>query len=187
MACGLATGAEAAVRYTLVNPVYNQVAQDAQASLNFSLTVSDAAVARGSFNLVGLSGFLPTGVQPLYTGDLTDFVSFTASETATPDRLTGNLNISVSFSAGAVTASSFTYNGVNEMSQLGGSSSGFGGTFGSDNFSGQCGGDRCAFTGQLAATTVPNPVPEPISAGLLGAGLLGLAATRRRARPHSPN
>lgn len=178
--CGMATGAEASVTYALTNRVYNQVAQDAGAFLNFSLTVSDAAVARGSFNLSG-RGSGNSGFAPSYTGDLADFVSFTANETATPTFLFGNLAFNATFgTGGAITASSFTFNGVNEMSQLGGSSNAFGGTFGSDNFGFRCGSNACAVNGQLAATAVPNPVPEPVSAAVLGVGLLGLAAWRRR-------
>ena len=184
MACGLATGASAAT-YTLVNPVYNQVAQDARASLNFSFTVSDAAVARGTFNLTGTSGFIPSGNSPNYTGDVGDFISFTANETASPTRLIGNLTISARFAAGGdITASSFTYGGLNESSTLTGSSSAFGGVFGSDNFHFLCTGPACTVAGQLAATTTANPVPEPVSLSLIGVGLLSLAGLRR-IRPHT--
>lgn len=179
MACGLATGAEAAT-YTLTNQVYNQVAQDARASLNFSLTIADAAVSRGSFNLTGGGGFIPSGNSPTYSGDPGDFIQFTANEQATPTHLTGKLSISATFdAAGAITTSSYTYGGLDEMSSLTGSSTSFGGTFGSNNYSGRCGSDACTVTGQLAAIGTPNAVPEPISMALLGSGLLGLAGVRR--------
>lgn len=184
IACGLATGAEASVTYTLTNRVYNQTAQDARAFLNFSLTVSDAAVARGSFNLSG-RGAGTLGSPPTYTGDLTDFISFTANETATPTLIFGNLALNATFGAGgAITTSSFTFNGVGDMSQLGGSSSAFGGMFGSDNFNFRCGSNACAVAGRLTATAAPQPVPEPVSLSLLGVGVLGMATARRRR--HAP-
>lgn len=182
MACGLATGAQAAVRYTLVNPVFNQAALDARASLNFNFTVSDAAVARGSFNLRSVSGSFPGGSTPVYTGDVADFVSFTDTETVTPATLAGRLAIDATFRPdGSISASAVSFFGISEEAQFSGSSAAFGGTFASDNFGFRCSsGDGCAATGQLAATTVPNPVPEPISMAMLGVGLLGMVAARRR-------
>jgi len=180
MACGLVTGAQAAT-YTLVNLVYNQVALDSRTNLNFSFTVSDAAVARGTFSLAGGGGFIPSGNSPTYSGDVADFISFTANETATLTHLTGKLSISATFgTGGAITASSFTYGGLNEMSLLTGSSSSFGGTFGSDNNGGRCGSDACTVTGQLTSPATASPVPEPVSVSLLGGALLGLAGLRRR-------
>lgn len=180
MACGLAMGVQAAT-YTLMNPIYNQVAQDARASLNFSFTVSDAAVSRGSFNLFGVNN----GVSPSYTGDVADFVSFTANETATPDYLFGTLHISASFADGAITASNITFNGMNEMSAWAGTSSSFGGTFGSDNYNFRCGSDACAATGQLTTSVTASPVPEPVSMSFLGSGIVALIALRRQGRPAS--
>lgn len=177
VACGLATGARAAT-YTLTSPVYNQVAQSAGAALNFSFTVSDAAVTRGSFSLSGTNN----GANPTYSGDVADFGSFTANETATPGYLFGTLNISATFAAGAITASSFTFGGVNEMSALTGTSSSFGGTFGSDNYSGRCGSDACTVAGQLTAAASASPVPEPFSMALLGSGLAAVGVLRRRNR-----
>lgn len=180
--CGLASAAWAApVTYSLINPVYNDVATSVGASLNFSLTISDTAVAAGSFSLAGTSGFLPSGNSPSYSGDLADFVSFTANEQATPTHLTGKLSISVTFAAdGTVAASSFAYNGLGEMSAMSGTGVIFGGTFGSDNFGFRCGSDACAVTGQLAASAAISPVPEPASLALFGMGVSGLAAIRRR-------
>lgn len=146
------------------------MALDARATLNFSFTVSDAAVARGTSSLAGSSGFLPSGNSPTYTGDVGDFISFTANETALPTHLTGNLTINASFAAGAISASSFTYNGLSASSALGG-------TFGSDNNSLVCTGPACTVSGQLAATATANPVPEPASLAALGLGSQGLPPT----------
>ena len=183
MACGLATGARAApVTYSLVNPVYNGLAIGAGASLNFSLTISDAAVAVGSFSLTGQGD--ATGISPTFSGDVADFIQFAANEQATPTHLTGKLSISATFGAGgAIAASSFVYGGLNEMSSLSGSNASFGGTFGSDNYHGLCGSDACAVTGQLMASATTSPVPEPISMTLFGSGLAALGLLRRLNRP----
>ena len=176
---GLSAAAQATVTYTLENPAYNSVATNAGATLNFSLTIQDAAVAAGSFSLTGTPGYFPSGSSPSYSGDVADFVSFTANETATPTDSVGNLSISATFAAdGTITSSSFTYRGVNERSALSGSSNSFGGTFGSDDYDFQCGSDACAVTGQLVEVAT---VPEPASLALLGAGVLGMMVRRRRA------
>ena len=83
---------------------------------------------------------------------------------------------------GAVTASSFSFGGVNEMSSLSGTSASFGGTFGSDNYNFRCGSDACAVTGQLSGPALVSSVPEPASMTLLGLGTAALGAARRKSR-----
>ena len=168
---GLATAAQASVVFTLVNPIYNQVAQGAGASLNLSLIVSDAAVARGTFTLNGpAQGNNGAATPATFTGDVADFVSFTANETVTPTFLFGRVSIRATFtSAGLLGNLTETFFGVGEMSSFSGTSTTASGTFGSDNFGFRCGADACAvLAGQVAR------VPEPTSLALL---LIGAAVT----------
>ncbi len=185
MACGLATAAQASVTYTLTNPVYNQVALDAGVVLHpFSpvdITVSDAAVASGTFNLAGINN----GANPTYTGDVASFVSFHGREMVTPGYLYGSFTASLSFAAnGSITSGLLTFLGIGDELHFRGTSTSFGGTFGSDQYQG-CGSGpdtSCQLTGQLAAVLVPNPVPEPVSMALLSGGLAALGLLRRPAR-----
>jgi hypothetical protein len=182
MACGLATGAQAAV-FNLTGQTYNAEAQSRGAIVSFRLVISDAAVARGSFNLQerALSQILSV------TGDVADFVSASTGpfasggQTVTPTSAQFvNLNLSLGFGGGTA-GGTINFLGQSDGLQLTGSGGMFSGTFGSDfNNCQDSGPNACMVTGRLTASASPSPVPEPVSMSLLGISLLGALLLRRR-------
>ena len=186
MACMVSAGARADVTYVLVNLVYNQAAVSAGATsflgsfLNdLSLTVSDAAVVRGSFS-VSESGNVPGAGFLNDSGDLADFVSFSLPTRlfAAPGAVDGVFTANLTFAAdGSVSSGSVSYGGVSDEVHFSGSSASFGGSFGSDQFP-ACGNGSCELMGQLVSSA-SLPVPEPTSAVLLVSTLAWLVAARK--------
>ncbi len=183
MACGVSASARASVTYELISPVYNQGAVSAGATwflAGLDLTVSEAAVARGSFT-VNESGNVPGAGFLTDTGDLADFVSFILAGRGfvSPSTVVGAFSANLTFTAdGSVSSGSIDYVGQNDEVHFTGSGSNFGGSFGSDQFN-ACGNGRCGLMGQLVTASA---VPEPSSIATLGIGVLGLAMLHPKRR-----
>ncbi len=179
--CTMATAASATVTYTLTNPVYNQAAIDAGAtsfasSGNIRLTVSDAAVQRGTFT-VSVSGD-GAGLRTS-AGDLTDFVSFIGRDVVTPVSAFGVFTATLAFAPdGTISNGDISFGSRDDDLYLTGSSASISARFASDQYNAGCPNVSCAFTGQFFGTASATAVPEPMSIALLGAGLLGLAGAR---------
>ena len=164
-----------AATYTLQNPVYGLSAPALAASLQLpiSLTISDAAVERGSFNFS--SGFT---MAP--SGDTADFVNLTDGSLFISNSFVPGVNLTLKLSfdtQGLISSGSLILtSNYNDLAFMG-SSNRFGGSF-IPNGDTLCGaGFDCGVTGTFGLIST---VPEPSSLALLG---LPVAALVRKRRP----
>lgn len=203
VALGTAAEARADVIYTFTQTsAQKSDGSPSSAVFSGSITVTDAAYASGfAFNREyragtiiseGVAGLVDVLITIPGSGGRTIIDRQSLDALPPPFRSDATFTNTVfKFSAGPMgaLAGSFLYTNTSTVFSLNITAAGVAsGTYGADNLDLLCGtGATCTYTASVTQTQVatqtpvtPTPVPEPASLALFGAGLLGLAAVRRK-------
>lgn len=162
--------------------------------LTLAFDLTRAVVQQGSFTLKS-KGFGTGAGSGLYTGDVGGFSTLSfyvgapphgGGNAITPSYSNDNVDIAMSFDfSGNVTSSRVSFLGISEGATIAGTgmiASGAAATDDTFYYAPDYQFGSLTLTGLWTQTSFPsaNPIPEPASFAVLGAGVLGLGMLRRR-------